>query len=130
MIYWQEGLSLTYQGGSVIIESAVYESTSDKKVLPGILISVFTTSPNVSSLSVVGFLSDELDSAIQTIFPREFIFFIYVIIILFILVFMSLHVCAHMCVSMNIFGTSVGQWCTFACTSMCIKIEQDERKVK
>lgn len=71
MVYWQKGLHITYSGGSVVIESCLFHSTEEKLDYPGILISILPDSAGISDLAIVGFVSAELDSAIQGIFPHH-----------------------------------------------------------
>ena len=73
LMYWQKGLNMRYSGGSVVIESAIFKSLEDKSKYPGILISILTESPTLADLAVIGFVTDEIDSALQSIFPRKLV---------------------------------------------------------
>ncbi|XP_070204815.1 leucine-rich repeat serine/threonine-protein kinase 1-like isoform X2 [Littorina saxatilis] len=70
LTYWQEGLTMRYNGGSVVIESAVFRPDREEKQHPGILISILTDSSTLADLAIIGFVTDEIDSALQTLFPH------------------------------------------------------------
>ncbi|XP_025076879.1 leucine-rich repeat serine/threonine-protein kinase 1-like isoform X3 [Pomacea canaliculata] len=69
MMYWQTGLSMTFDGGSVVMETCVYRV--EGREIPGILIFISSITRSLSNLAVVGFVSDELYAAIQNIFPHH-----------------------------------------------------------
>nr|KAG5709901.1 hypothetical protein BaRGS_029943 [Batillaria attramentaria] len=71
MVYWQKGLNITYNGGSVVIESAVFRSSQEEMEYSGILISILPDSASVTNLAIVGFVSEEVDSAVQNFFPHH-----------------------------------------------------------
>ncbi|XP_076443910.1 leucine-rich repeat serine/threonine-protein kinase 1-like [Babylonia areolata] len=70
LTYWQEGLTIKYCRGSIVIKSAVFLPSEDSARRPGILVSILTDSPTLSDTAVTGFVTDEIDSALQTIFPH------------------------------------------------------------
>lgn len=59
---------MTFDGGSVVMETCVYRV--EGREIPGILIFISSITRSLSNLAVVGFVSDELYAAIQNIFPR------------------------------------------------------------
>ena len=71
MTYWQEGLTIEFSGGSIVVESAVFIASEEQRKYPGILISIFTNSPCLADLAVTGFVTDEIDSTLQNVFPRK-----------------------------------------------------------
>ncbi|KAL8598085.1 hypothetical protein ACOMHN_030371 [Nucella lapillus] len=70
LTYWQEGLAIKYGRGSIVIESSQFLASENKTNYSGILISILTDSPTLGDLAVIGFVIDEIDSALQTIFPH------------------------------------------------------------
>ena len=74
MMYWQKGLNMRYSGGSIVIESAIFKSVENRSSkYPGILISILTESPTLGDLAVIGFVTDEIDSALKNVFPCKWV---------------------------------------------------------
>ena len=92
MTYWQSGLNIRYLGGSIIVQRAKFIPSSSShssntvqnsistqashvainaQSCHGILITILSDSATLADLAVVGYVTDELNSALHDVFHCE-----------------------------------------------------------